>query len=470
MTKKHLSRRTFLRGAAGTAIALPFLEIMGAHSALAAPTGTARRFIAWAQPLGTFGEMFWPTPPGATPYTMYAPGATCPDLGQAKDRCRLKVGRTGETFMDNPSFEPSRILEPLRRHRDDLLVLENIDNARGNHGGYTAMLTGRDIVNEGGRSHATGISVDQEIAKAVGKDTRFPALQLGVRSSDKVHVRHTVSWYGDAQGAAPESNPLEVFKRVFSGVQTEPGEVNYLIEQRRPILDASLEQAADLNKRLGARDRAKVDEYMTSVREIEGRLTAMGAANCEAPPEPADYPGLGVRNFDDVPAVSKLQIDLLVMAMACDLTRVATYQFAYEATNMVHSWLGNNERWHDLSHNSGAGDGWQDRMEQYVRISEYNAQRIAYLIDELKRFDLFDETLFLWINPMNNGQIHNGDSIPIVVAGGGGYLKTGRHVRFERKKHKVNDLHVVLLRAMGIDADAFGDLEYNDTPLTELVA
>ena len=462
----YFSRRTFLRGTAGTAIALPALPSLGQTS------GSTKRFIAYCQPLGTFGEMFFPHGPGETPYAFPNgfPSSVC-SLSRDKYKCRERVFRSGSGAVDRTDWVPSRILAPLERHRDDLLVLEGVNNYTGNHKGYAAMLTGASVVESGGQKHATSISVDQVIANAIGQDTKFASLQFGVRSSTKVGSRETVSWFGSGQGAPPENNPAEVFRRVFSDVATPDGAVNHVVEQRRSILDAAIGQAESLRGRLGAEDRQRVEMYLTSVREVERRVSLTAAAGCQAPEEPdfeLDRKGQPVSEL--TPMVAETQLDLLALSMACDLTRVATYQMGFEATNMTHPWLGVSGRWHDLSHNGGGEDGWWDAMDEYVRVSEWNATLIAGLLDRLKNHGIFDDTAVLWINPMHNGQIHNSHSIPLVVAGSaGGFFRTGRHVRYaEDDPHDVNDLHVMLLRSMGIEADRFGAEDGNRRPLEEL--
>ncbi|MEM9188744.1 MAG: DUF1552 domain-containing protein [Myxococcota bacterium] len=464
------TRRGFLRGAAGTAIALPFLASLE-EPGRAQPSSQPRRFVAYCQPLGTFGEMFWPHRPGETPYQFpdRYEGDACPG-----SKCRDKVRRTGETFADYDDWQASRILQPLDRHRSDLIVLEGIDNQTGNHPGYTAMLTGaRPIEDEGGAS----ISVDQRMANVVGADTKFASLQLGVETAPRIHTRHTVSWYGPTLGAPAESHPRAVFRRVFGDLATDEGEVNYIHEQRASILDLTLEQARSLDTQLGHDDRIKLEQYLDSVRDVETRLTRLPGAGCSVPMEP-DIPD-GRKEWqvpqEMIPASAEMQLDLLALALACDLTRVITFQMAFEATNMTHPWLGVDKRWHDLSHNGASKDRWWEDMEQYVRISEWNAELLAGLVDRLKSNGVFDDTAILWTNPMHNGQNHNSRSLPLVVAAGSGMpFRTGRHVRYatgrDDPQRKINDLHVTFLNAMGIEDTSFGDPEANLGPLTELLA
>jgi len=467
----RLSRRAVLRGGAGAAIALPFLEAMERWMPAAA-TGRAaaqaaerpKRFIAYCQPLGTFGEVFFPPGPGGTLYEW-------PEEACAEGKCRARVFRSGDGWLDDPSWRATEILAPLDRHRDDVIVLENVDNATGNHKAYAAMLTGWVPQTSSNPKYARGISIDQELAKHLGPDTKFASLQLGVKTSSQPGTRQAVSWYDEAEPAMPEAYPRAVFDRVFAGVTSNPDAMGNLLAERRSILDAALDQASSLRAQLGAADRERVDSYLESVREVERRLAILpDAASCSRPEEPRDFTERDLRDLSLVPEVTRTQLDLLAMAMACDLTRVATFQMSFEATNIVHTWLGGTGRWHDLSHNGGSGT-WQPDMRQYVDISVWNAQQMAYLIDRLRAFEVFDDTTVLWINPMHNGQIHNADNLPLVLAGNlGGALRTGRHLRVPRDRFRVNDLHAAILQGCGVDADHFGDPELNDRPLTELLA
>ncbi|MEM9070617.1 MAG: DUF1552 domain-containing protein [Myxococcota bacterium] len=453
-----LRRRAFLRGTAGAAIALPFFHSLARPSRSAAQA--TKRFIAYCQPLGTFGEEFFPHVPGGSAY-VYPTTAEC-DGG----RCRQRTFRTGETFMDTRDWTPSTILAPLEAHRDDLLILENIDNYTGNHKGYAAMLTGDEV---DGNEGAIGISVDQVMATSLGRDTKFGSLHFGVRSANAPGSRMSVSWLGDKRGIVPESDPQAMFRRVFSDVRSDPSDMDQALAERRSVLDAAMGQAESLRRRLGREDQQKLEQYLEAFRDVERRIALMPSAACVAPEEPDADTGNERRDLELVPEVTRAQIDLLVMSMVCDLTRVSTFQMAFEATNMAHPFLGVSGRWHDLSHNGGSGDGWQNDMQDYVRVSQFNAEQIGYLIDRMKFHDVFDGTVILWVNPMQNGQIHNSSNLPLMLAGNaGGFFDTGRHVRFEADKHLINDLHVSLLQSMGIERTEFGAPEGNRSALTEL--
>jgi hypothetical protein len=433
-------------------VGLPLLDAMLPRGASAAPS--PRRFVVYAHPLGTLGEWFWPVPPGGTPWTYAHP------MGRAT------TFRTGTSPLDVPLSTLSPILTPLQAHRGEMLLVENLDNTTGNHGGYGAMLTGHPLAGDLGG----GISIDQELARQIGKDSKFPSLQLGIKSTKQVGKLATVSWYGAGKGAAPENNPRAVFDRVFSDVRTDPMQANAFLAQRRSVLDAALSQATSVRARLGAEDRKKVDNYLESFRSVEKRLAVTVSAGCTKP----QPPGAAFDAVEQLPATTRTQIDLLVLALACDLTRVATIQMSNEANNLVFTFLGNKGRWHDLSHTTTRGGGWEALMDEYVRVNKWNTEMIAYLVGRLKEMNLMSTTLVLWVNPMNNGQIHNSSNLPTALFGSLGYFKQGRHVRLpaagKGENRYLNDLYTSILHAFGIAAGGFGDATRSRGAIAEIKA
>ena len=415
----------------------------------------------FAHPLGMYPELFFPTPPGGAPY-VFPDVETC---DPRQTRCRPRIYRTGQDYLSNSDFSLSRMIDPFEPYRDELLVIENVDNYSGNHKGYTTMTTGRPI---DGSKLATGISVDQALAEHLGQNTRYPALQVGVMSGKTPHSRHVVSWYGAGRGAVPESNPEHMFDRLFSSFSGDEGALSRLRAQQRSVLDAALDQATSLRTRLGRADQVKVDEYLTSVREVERRLSqadVMGCAQPDAPPT-----GYNFQSLDLAPQTTTLQLDLLAIALACDLTRVATFQMGFEATNMTHPWLNVSTRWHDLSHTSGNEDNWVSLINDYVNIARWNAEQIAYFVDRLKRLGVWSDTLVMWTTPMHNAQYHNGHNIPIALLGNvRDQLSTGRHVRFPSGDHKINDVLLTVLRLYGLDIDSFGAEDGHRRALDELL-
>lgn len=461
MKRLLMDRRTFLRGAGGVAIALPFLDIMslGCSSAPPPPDPTAaarvgraasgfpQRFIAFFTANGTENTFKAWRPTG------------------------------GET-----SFQLSPILEPLARHRQDLLILDGLANevSYGGPGdahqrGMGSCLTGVQLLegdfpgNDGAHAgYASGISVDQEIAKAISQGTKLRSLELAVQNFGKSPYAR-LSYLGSNQPLPPENDPRAVFDRLFTDFNANPEEAARKAARRRTVLDAVQEDFHALNSRLGAADRRRLDEHLTAIREIEARLGsgASGSAACQKPGSP---PTMDIKDVNNFPALGKLQIDLLAMALACDLTRVASIMWSRANNYMIFPWLGINEAHHDLSHH---GDSDVVANEKLTEINRWFAEQLAYLIDKLKAIPegsgtLFDHTVIFWCNEQGKGNNHSRKDMPYVLAGSaGGQFRTGRYVVYPGDTPH-NNLLLSFLHAFGIEATTFGDPRYCTGPLSGL--
>jgi len=460
MPHAKLTRRTLLRGGAGAAITLPAFVSLGQRpEAQAAGTGP-ERLVVYAQPLSIYAPEFWPTAPGQAPYDL--PSTPLPD-----------VYVSGEGAMNNPDFMLPPMLESLAPFRDELLLIEGLDNCRGNHGAYSATLTG---------SGDHGTSIDQHIAAAIGGDSKFASLQVGVFNRGAEN-KEAVSWYAAGQAAPAEADPSILFDRLFADLETDPEAALMLQAQQKSILDAALGQAQDVRGRLSTTDKTKLDNYLDSVREVEQRIASMPPVLCEPPPAPGLPPvaeltqGSTAGGNDLVPDFARAQADLLAMALACGLTRVATYQMLYEANNYSFPWLNISTRHHDMSHLNGDPSTWTPddgiaRALDYVAMSTWSIEQVAYLVQRLVDLDAFEGTTLLFFVPMGNGQRHNDRNIPLMLIGsGGGTFATGRHVRYDRsgEPRAINDLLVTLGQCYGADIDTIGDDELNQGPLVELL-
>jgi hypothetical protein len=210
---------------------------------------------------------------------------------------------------------------------------------------------------------------------------------------------------------------------------------------------------------------------------VESRLSIAvgGGVGCAKPAAPGGTTSMW-DVVDNMPVTTRTQMDLLAMALACQVTNVATIQMSNEDNNLIFTFLGNTGRWHDLSHNGTKEAGWESLMDQYVKVQKWNAEMIAYLIKRMKELNVFANSTILWINPMNNGQIHNSFNLPVALFGSaGGYFKQGRHVRLAGTNTRgggryLNDLYVTILQAMGVPATTFGLASYVKGPLTEIKA
>ncbi|HVR02788.1 MAG TPA: DUF1552 domain-containing protein [Polyangia bacterium] len=453
----RLSRRAVLRGAGGIAIGLPFLEIMSPPGrARAAASAAPKRYINFFSPNGTIYPAWLPT------------AGTSPS-----------------------SFTLSRILAPLAPNQKDIVVLDGMTNVAAKNGpgddhmrGMGSMLTGIELVpgsTVGGSGTpaglAGGISVDQAIANQIGKTTKFKSLELGVQTGSAGTVWGYTSYTAASQPLPPNNDPVAVFTRVFSDSQIGPVDNSAmlrLIAERKSVLDAVIANYAQLGPKLGAFDKSKLDAHLANVRDLETRLSAVGVtgAGCMKPAMPAG----NFKGNASFPAVGKAQMDLLVMAMACDLTRVGTIQWEMSVGQAQFTWVDPtiNRGHHDMSHD---GDSNADTMEKLTKINLWYAQQFNYLLTALAAVPeptangmgtMLDNTVVVWCNELSKGNAHSHAPQPFVLAGGaGGALQTGRFMQFASSTPH-NNLLVSLINMMGGTATTFGNPMYCTGPLSGL--
>jgi hypothetical protein len=452
----RLSRRALLRGAGGVAIGLPFLEIMAPRGrASAATMAGPKRYINFFSPNGTIYSNWAPTA-GASP----------------------------------SSFTLSPILAPLAPNQSKIVVLDGLSNTAAQNGagddhmrGMGTMLTGIELspgTTQGGccapAGLAGGISVDQTIAGVIGTGTKLKSLELGVESGSAGTVWGYTSYAAASQPLPPDNNPASVFTRVFSALGTSGSDAQRLAAERKSVLDAVIANYAQLSPKLGALDKSKLDAHLSNVRDLETRVTATtGAvgASCAKPTMPAgDY-----QKNASFPAVGKLQMDLLSMAMACDLVRVASLQWENSVGGTQFTWVDPTitRGHHDMSHDD---DSNADTMDKLTKINTWYAQQLNYLIDALAAIPeptatgmgtMLDNTVIVWCNELAKGNIHSHTPQPFVLAGGaGGALQTGRYLQFGGGKTPHNNLLVSLVNMMGGTVKTFGNPAYCTGALTGL--
>jgi len=385
---------------------------------------------------------------------------------------------------DGATFNLSRILEPLAPYQQQLLVLDGISMLTAKHGpgdghqtGMGHMLTAVELLegdlfqgggDSGGVGWAGGISVDQAIANVVGSGTKLKSLELGVQVHGAT-VWSRMSYLGPNQPVPPENDPQAVFDRLFADMTMSPAEVLKRDRRRKSILDLVKGEYAALTPRLDAFDRQKLEAHLTAIREVEKRLQTevTGVSeSCVLPPPPAAPPFMEPENFE---AVGKIQMDLLVAALQCDLTRVATLQFTESVGQHVFTNLGLSQAHHDLSHE---GDSNEDAQEKLTIINRYYAAQMAYLVGKLAATpegegSLLDSTVVVWVNELGKGNSHTRDDIPFILAGGcQGYFQTGRALNFNGEPH--GKLLVSLCNAMDVPATEFGEPAHSQGPLAGL--
>ncbi len=407
--------------------------------------------------------------------------------------------RGGET-----DFTLGRILTPLAPLRSSLLVLGGVDMALADAGfgshhtrGIGGLLTGRRTLMGNFRSAgpptagwASGISIDQHIAQHLvrtpGAATRFRTLELGVRVID-AEVRGRISYLGPNQPVPPMESPYDVFDRIFTGgrppgaggVPIPGGQAERLRAQRKSVLDFLGQELAAARTHVGADDRARLDAHLESVRDIERRLLIdSGAAGPAAVPvagctPPALTPRMDVQATENLPAVGRLQMDLLAGAFACDLARVATLQWTHAESNQTFPFIGVPGQHHAMSH---AGDGDVAARESLTRINGFYAEQFRYLLEKLAAHregdrTLLDNTAVLWAIEIGKGNNHAHRDLPFLLAGScGGAFRTGRFLDYQAqgRSQPHNNLLVSLANAMGLPDASFGDPEHCTGPLPDL--
>ncbi len=312
------------------------------------------------------------------------------------------------------------------------------------------------------------ISVDQAIANVVGQQTRFASLQLGVRATGS-EVRHRLSYQGPARPLPPENDPRAVWNRIFASFQQTPSQAEAQRTRRKKVLGAVNQQFRSLRDRISAEDRQKLDAHLALVRDMERRLVLEAPAieACQVPAEPAR---LDAEHEDQMGVVSRLQADLLVMALACDLTRVAVVQNSTGANNIRFTHLQSYTDDHQLSHS-----GPQDTTSQneWIMRQRWYAGELAYLLGRLRSIpegegSMLDNTLLIWVSDLAVGNTHSHQNMPFVLAGkAGGQVRTGRYVRHQNRRH--NDLWVSVLNAFDVPATTFGDPNFCSGALPGLI-
>lgn len=439
----QLPRRTFLKGL-GATMALPMLDVMQPVRAFAA-TGSAT-----------------PKHPVRMAVLFVPNGAHMPDW---------------TPLTDGADFELPRILKPLQPVKSDLLVLTGLTHDKGRANGdgpgdharsASSFLTGAQPLKSEGSAIRIGVSIDQYAAKFVGKETRFASLELGTErgrqagkcdSGYSCAYSNNISWRDESTPMAKETNPRAVFERLFgSDNQREAVEGRAKRERfKKSILDFVLEDAKQLTKHVSGTDKHKLDEYLTAVREIESRIeraersAAGDIASLSNAEKPAGIP-------DSYEEHIRLMGDMLVLAFRSDVTRIATFMFANEGSNRSYPFIGVNQGHHELSHHQGNAE----KQASIRMINTFHVEQLAYLLQRLKSTpegdgSMLDNCMILYGSGISDGNRHNHEDLPILMAGrGGNSILTGRHLRFQYETPLCN-LFLGMLDRLGVNADSFGD-------------
>ena len=399
LQNSKLSRRTVLRGL-GVSLALPWLEATStiAKAAVVAPSPTRMAFIF--VPNGVVMNNWVPKTEGY-------------------------------------GFELSPTLQPLAPVQDDLTVITGLTHDKGRANGDGAgdharsasvFLTGSQPRKTDGEHIRSGMSVDQLAAKAVGQNTRFSSLELGVDpgrmagncdSGYSCSYSSNISWSGESNPVGKEVNPKLVFERLFGG--GKPSEVDKSQQQRealqKSVLDFIADDAKRLQSKLGRNDNRKLDEYMTGVREVERRIGTRTAKPVDIHVDYAIPDGIPGDYQDHM----RMMCDLMVLAFQTDSTRIATMMFANAGDNKNYRKIGVAEGHHDLSHH---GDN-PEKLEKISQINRFHIQQLSYLLTKMKSIregerNLLDNSMVVYGSGISDGNRHNHDNLPILLAGSGG--------------------------------------------------
>jgi hypothetical protein len=433
LTKKALSRRTFLRGA-GAAVALPLLDAMIPALTVQADTPAS------PQRLRRLGYVYVPM---GCDHSRWTPPAA--------------------ERLDELSF----ILAPLAPVRKHVTVVGNMQLRNAYPGTHATsnsafLSAARAKLTESADYHL-GTTADQIAAKHIGRDTPLPSLELAMDllklagQCDNGYAcvyQNNLSWSSPTTPLPSEAHPRIVFERLF-GDGGSTAERRAALKNRASLLDSVMEEFAQLNKQLGAADRVRVAQYLDSVREVERRIQRAETNARDNPLPDLDRPAGVPASYADH---ARLMFDLQVLAFQGDITRVLTFQLARETSNRTYPEIGVSDPHHPLTHHGND----PVKIEKVARINRLHVSLFAEFLAKLRDTkegdgSLLDHSLLLYGSGMGNPNQHDHDNLPILVAGGAaGKMRGGRHIRCERPTPLAN-LHLTLLDKVGVKIDSFAD-------------
>ncbi len=428
MSDWRVSRRAVLRGA-GVSMGLPLLEVMASAAAKSDPAAAPKRLLCLFHPNG-----------------VYPPAWDCKGSGR--------------------DFELSPILSPLQHLKSEISVISNLGtSAKGHVAATTALLTGTPLqvtADEASLVPRMGVSLDQMVAKAAGGETKLRSMELGTEppraggeNALPISFASTVSWSGPNTKVDPEISPAAAFDRMFG----DPAAARKNALRDKSLLDLVRDDSQRLMRRASTADKRKLDEYLGSVRDVEKRIEETLSPRQTAW-APKVQPAL-VRPDDGVPARRdihlKLMMDLMVLALQTDTTRVVTLMMAHGFSRQNFTFLdGVKGDHHSISHHKED----PELTVPYTIVSKWYISRLAYLLDRMKAVDegtgnLLDHSIVFYGCELRDGNGHTTRNLPVVVAGRGhGSLNPGQHIAMPANTHLAN-LHLTLAQKMGVRTDSF---------------
>jgi hypothetical protein len=436
--KTSISRRAVLRGA-GATLALPMLDAMIPACAVAAPETVRPIRLSFIEvPNGIMMDKWTPKTEGA-------------------------------------NFALTPVLEPLAPFQDRMLVLSGLNHYQaemlanesgGDHPrACTAWLTGAHAKMTSGADLRAGISVDQVAAKEFSKYTQLASLEIGLESAEVVGscettyscaYFNTISWRNETTPLPMENRPRAIFERLFGDSATTDPKVRIArTKENRSILDAVAEDAARLRGRLSYADRGKIDQYVEAVRDVERRIQLAEAQGAPKLPQlggPIGIP-LGFSEY------YKLMADLQVLAWQTDMTRVCTFQIGHEMSGRAYPEVGFGDSHHSLTHHQGD----PEKIAKTAQINTFHTKMLAYFLEKLRSTpdgdgSLLDHAMILYGAALSDGNLHLYTDLPLLlVAGGVGGIKGGRHIRYRGGVPMTNLLLTMLDKARVPDVEKLGD-------------
>ena len=438
ITRKHLNRRTLLRGM-GAAVALPFLDSM-----LPAIAKTTKPPVRMA--------------------FVYVPNG-------------MDV-RNWNLDYEGPLKALSPIMKPMEQHKDEITILGNLT-----HNGGRALLDGAGDHGRCCGSYLTGvqpkktvvdiragISFDQIVANKIGSQTRFPSLELGMEDSRQAGdcdsgyscaYTNNLAWRSETQPLPPILDPRALFERLFgAGPVLTPEAKARQSQFRKSILDFVTEDTKKLEAGLGPTDRRKLDEYMSSIREVERQLEKAEKENAQIDPHKFNA---GLEKPYGVPADFaehfKLMTDMMTIAFQADLTRIITFLVTHEGTSRSYREIGISDGHHPLTHHRNL----PDLMEKVTQINTYHMQQFSGWVEKLKTIKdsdgsrLLDNLMIVYGAGLTDGNKHNHEDLPTMMVGrGGSYFKPGKRIVY-RKETPMCNLFLTMMDRMGVPVEHFGD-------------
>ncbi len=436
----HTTRREFIKHLGLSAAAVPFvcnLPSLGFANA----ARRKQRLVVMFSPNGTVPKSFWPN-------------------------------------TETEELQLTEILKPLEPYRNRVMTLHGVcDRVRGDGDshmrGMGCLLTGIELFpgNIQGGSHtpagwASGLSIDQEIRNHLQADpetkTRFGSLEFGVMVPDRADTWTRMVYTGPNRPVAPVDDPYQMFNKLYGQMRDR--------EDLGSILDELQEDLRKVRDSVGNEDKKLLDEHAALVRSLEQELQAAHASDVgHAVPELE--PGVREDN-DNMPTLSRMQVDLMINSFLADFSRIATLQFTNSVGQAKMRWLGIEEGHHDLSHKEDSDEDAQDKL---TRINTWYCEQLAYLVQRLAETpepggegSLLDNTLLVWGNELGKGNSHTLNDIPFVLVGGGLDFKMGRAVKYDNVPH--NRLLMSIAHGFGHEVESFGNPDFcGDGALTGLV-